>query len=375
MEPDHHHSLFSEGETGEASSASSQACEGEGATGRAILLTPPGGAAIAVVRIVGADVERFLQRHFSRAVPEGRAVHGELRDGDRIIDDPVIVRPRPGVADINLHGGPWIIHSTLELLARGGFAVVHAHQPQVLDEAVDADTAIEREVLIHLPLARTELTLRVLLAQPAAWETLLAEVERDLSASRPRIQRMLEDRSLIHLLHPPRVAIIGPPNAGKSTLANQLFAQERSITADLAGTTRDWVGEIANVNGLAVMLVDTPGLRETTDPIEQIAIERSGGQIERADLIVLVLDPTQPPEPDQRRLLDRYPHALLVVNKSDRQPAWRLPGPPALHTVATTGEGIEAVRIAIAGHFGCDGIDAAQPRVWTDRQRKLLSAS
>ena len=132
------------------------------------------------------------------------------------------------------------------------------------------------------------------------------------------VVRIRDDHSLYWLLHPPRVAIIGVPNAGKSTLANRLFAQERSITADLPGTTRDWVGEIANVDGLAVMLVDTPGLRHTDDPIESEAIRRSKGQIERADLVVLVLDVTQPRDPDQLALEAAHRCALVVVNKSDQ---------------------------------------------------------
>ena len=116
---------------------------------------------------------------------------------------------------------------------------------------------LEREMLAHLPLARTELGVRVLLAQTGR----LGGLRRGAAAGSGRDagRELLADRSLWWLLHPPRVAIVGAANAGKSTLANQLFAQERSITADLPGTTRDWVGEVADIDGLPVMLVDTPG--------------------------------------------------------------------------------------------------------------------
>jgi tRNA modification GTPase len=183
---------------------------------------------------------------------------------------------------------------------------------------------------------------------------------------------ILEDRSLHWLLHPPRVAIIGIPNVGKSTLANQLFAQERSITADLPGTTRDWVGEIANLDGLAVMLVDTPGLRETHDPIEREAIARSREVVSAADLVVLVLDPTQPREPGQAALERADPGALRVLNKSDRIGGWQV-DEPVLHTVATTGRGIDALRTAIREHFlGPAPFDVSRPRCWTERQRSQL---
>ena len=110
--------------------------------------------------------------------------------------------------------------------------------------------------------------------------------EREQESAAADLPAILADRSLWWLLHPPRVAIVGRPNVGKSTLANQLFARERSITADLPGTTRDWVGELADVNGLAVMLVDTPGLRDAADPIERAAIAGARGQIAAADLVV-----------------------------------------------------------------------------------------
>src|SRR5690606_12064877 len=105
-----------------------------------------------------------------------------------------------------------------------------------------------------------------------------------------------------------------------STLANQLFAQERSITADLPGTTRDWVGEIANLDGLAVMLIDTPGLRMTDDLVEREAIERSGQQVRAADLVVVVLDASVPAA-EQLAHRQAHPNALIVVNKCDRA-AW-----------------------------------------------------
>ena len=165
----------------------------------------------------------------------------------------------------------------------------------------------------------------------------------------------------------------GAANVGKSTLANQLFGQERSITADIAGTTRDWVGEIANVNGLPVMLVDTPGLRTTEDPIEHAAIERSRARIEMAELIVLVLDATRPMEPGQAPLLKAYPRALRVVNKCDQTWAWQESETVAIHTIATTGEGVDDLRRAIAGHFGCADVDPETPRWWTQRQREILT--
>jgi tRNA modification GTPase len=349
---------------------------------RALLLTPPGGAAIAVVRLAGPGVPGFLSAHFNRPVKPGRAVHGELSDagrGSRVLDDPVVTSWQNGdgdpVADLCLHGGPWLVQSVLGLAARAGFKILPPTGPGagLPAEAVDAGDEWERDALAHLPLALTELGVRALLAQPAAW----AALQREMSAGEvgpERWRRILDDRALWWLLHPPRVAIVGPPNVGKSTMANQLFAQERSITADLPGTTRDWVGEVADVNGLPVMLVDTPGLRPTADPIESSAITRAGEQIAAADLVLVVTDATRPRDAEQAALLHQYPNAIHVLNKCDKcnrinPTESEEVTPTAIRTIATRGEGVESLRRAIASRFGCDALDPSQPRWWTQEQR------
>ena len=334
---------------------------------RALLLTGPGPGAIAVVRLSGPGVRAFVASHFSGVAGDGRAVHGTMRDGAAVIDDPVVVFDEPrALADVSLHGGAWVVRAFLELARRDGFEIVDRADAPLDGGAVDASSPLEAEVLTHLPLARTELALRVLLAQPRAWERLRA------SADPQEIERALADRALHRLLHPPRVALVGPANAGKSTLANQLFAQERSITADQPGTTRDWVGEIANLDGLAVMLVDTPGLRETRDAIESEAIALAKRQIERADLVVLVLDATRPLEPEQAALLPRFPEAVRVANKVDRPEAFNVAALRAINTVATTGQGMDELRGAIRRNFGCQDVQVDRPRWWTERQRTLL---
>ena len=235
-------------------------------------------------------------------------------------------------------------------------------------EAIDAATEIEREILAYIPLARTDLAIQTLLAQSDAWKHLEQLTPPEL---RVLAATMLADRSLSALLYPPRIAIAGIPNVGKSTLANQLFAQERSITADIPGTTRDWVGEIANIDGLAVLLIDTPGIRLTDDPIESQAIQRGGDELRAADLVILVLDATVPLEPDQSEMLAQFPDALRVNNKSDRPAVWDLATVSGLPTIAITGAGIDALRAAVKARFGVDA-EIHRARCWTPRQRERL---
>jgi small GTP-binding protein len=318
----------------------------------AMVLTPKGVGAIAVIRLKGVRVDSFLATYFSKKVIEGKVVHGEIRDGGKVIDDAVVVRCGEFV-DLNVHGGVWVVKSVLDLAQREGFEIVEDAL-----EMMDGGTVLEREVMSALPLAGTELGLRVLLGQVEAWKN--SKVD-------------LEDRSLWWLLHPPRVAIVGVANVGKSTLANQLFARERSITADVPGTTRDWVGEMANLDGLMVMLVDTPGVRKTEDEIEDRAIAGSREQIEAADLVVVVVDHTQAAA-GQIELARQYSNGIVVANKKDRAGVWDVGMyfKDAVRTVARSGEGLDALKREIQRRFGVENMDLKRARWWTERQREEL---
>jgi tRNA modification GTPase len=361
-----------------------------------MMLTPAGAAAIAVMRISGPRTREFLASYFSREAISGKPVHGILSfvgDGNgkgSTIDDPVVVIAEDGSwADICLHGGPAILAAALGLAEQEGFEIQSSLVVDAQFGAPIRDIAIqptksllEQEMLAWLPMARTELALRILLDHPSAWEAagILFDAESgpakpfaEIPAINPAV--ILADRSLWHLLRPPRVAIIGVPNAGKSTLANQLFGQQRSITADVPGTTRDWVGEMANINGLAVMLVDTPGIRQADDPLESAAIANSAGEIQRSDLVVLVLDASQGIE-SQISLRQAWPDALLTINKIDRPPAWDIAKIDGVKISAKTGEGVDQLRKKIAGYFGIDdksSATATRPRFWTDRQKNVLT--
>jgi tRNA modification GTPase len=338
----------------------------------AILMTPPGSAAIAVVRLSGPRVPLFLKDHFPRPVAIGRCIHGNLTDGSRIIDDALVVLCDETTADINLHGGHWVVQSTLDLAAREGFTVQSSTEAPAPLTSTEAPSELEREVLSRLPSARTETGVRVLLSQKAAWDHFKSEISNDPSPGE-RIRHILADNTLRHLLNPLTVAIVGAANVGKSTLANQLFARERSIAADMPGTTRDWVGELANIDGLPVMLLDTPGIREADDEIERTAIERSRGEIERADQVVLVLDASRPLEGEQQQLIDQFPTAVRIANKADRSVGWNKSDLVELSTVATTGQGISKLRRALIKCF-CreEEISIRAPRCWTVRQAAIL---
>ena len=142
------------------------------------------------------------------------------------------------------------------------------------------------------------------------------------------------------------------------------------MTADVPGTTRDWVGEVANLDGLAVVLVDTPGVRETGDAVEAEAIGRAREEGGRAGLVVVVTDASRASE-GERGLVGAFPGALYVANKADL--AHGAVGEGRLGTVGTTGQGVDELRRVIRERFlGGGEFDAGRARWWTERQREIL---
>ena len=317
------------------------------------ILTAAGASALAAVRISGPDARLFVERRFSKPLLVGRCVHGDFRDDAGVIDDPVCVLNADGSVDVTLHGNPRIVEIVVDLARASGFAA------DLRSEA----TTIDEEVRDALPLVRTERAARTLLAQPAAWSRLDPQ-------TLPPAERVavLRDRSLTHLLTPPTIAIVGVPNAGKSTLANVLFGTRRSIVSDVPGTTRDWVGEPADLDGLVVTLVDTPGVRETTDAIERAAIERSATPIAAADVVVFLLDATRD-DAAQQALVARFDCPIVAANKTDVAPAPH----GAIPLVARDGVGVDTLIRAIHDRLGMNDRPFDAPRAWTSRQLAALS--
>jgi tRNA modification GTPase len=152
-----------------------------------------------------------------------------------------------------------------------------------------------------------------------------------------------------------RIAIVGRPNVGKSSLLNALLKRNRAIVTDLAGTTRDTIEESFDLEGRKVVLIDTAGLRETTDAIEKIGIERTHAEIERADLTLLVFDLEQGWTDDDQRFARTYRHAMILGNKFDKaRPDLEI----AMGVSARTGAGLDKLLNEVAKQ-----IDSQSPEI------------
>ncbi|MBM4105137.1 MAG: GTP-binding protein [Phycisphaerae bacterium] len=262
----------------------------------------PGAIAIIVVEGSPDPLDRAL-----RSITGGSTstAVGEVRLRSLAgVDEGIVARPSDHAVWLMPHGGSRIIARLREALVAAG---VEWRDHASIDPASawpEAADEVERAMLAMLATAASPLAVPFLLDQPRRWR---GHVPGEfLDAERGgRLRRLLD---------PPRVALVGPPNAGKSTLTNALAGREVAIAHDEPGTTRDFTSTRIDLAGLVVEWLDCPGLRDAEDPIERAAIEIADSAIATADLVVLLAGPGQrwsTPRIDPRAAV------LRVRSKSD----------------------------------------------------------
>lgn len=162
-------------------------------------------------------------------------------------------------------------------------------------------------------------------------------------------------------------AIAGTPNAGKSSLLNRLLETDRAIVTDVPGTTRDVIEEWITINGVPICLVDTAGIRETEDAVEQIGVCRAKEYMEKADIILVVVDQSRPLQEEDRQILSsaQGKPALIVLNKEDLQAAFDVKsleqyGLPMVSISASTGAGMDVLKETMLSLALQQGLTASQ---------------
>jgi tRNA modification GTPase len=321
----------------------------------AACLTPPGQGAIAVLAVYGPaalELVRPLFRTRRGAELPTEPIAGRFHLGRLGGDDVVLavkrLKPIPFI-EIPCHGGRAVVRMLLDLLAQRGARVVDWRE---FLRRTDADP-LRAAAAVALAEAPTVRTAAILLDQyhgalSRALESATAALDRGDDAAAKLILTDLASRAALgrRLTMPWRVAVVGPPNVGKSSLVNALAGYRRSVVAPTPGTTRDVVTTQLAIDGWPVELADTAGQRAAAESLEAEGVAKARAAAAAADLRLWVLDASTPPVwPDAAA-----GEVRLVVNKNDLPAAWDLKeAGEAVRVSARTGEGVEALCAALSG--------------------------
>lgn len=331
----------------------------------AAVATPSGEGGIAIIRVSGPEAVSIVDQLYkgkhrlsdvnSHTIHYGRI---QTRSGKETIDEVMVsvmrapkTYTREDVVEINCHGGIVAVRRILQEVLRAGARLAEPGEftkRAFLNGRIDLSQA---EAVIDLIRAKTDLAARQAVSQmegklsrlikplrqrllellasievnidypeydaeEVTFSVVVAEGKQILS----EIQRLLKTAERGKILREGvRTAIVGRPNVGKSSLLNAFLQENRAIVTDIPGTTRDVIEEYVNVRGVPLRLVDTAGIRETEDVVEQIGVKRSEEAMQTADLLFVVLNNGEPLTAEDRRLLAQVKDrkAIVIVNKMD----------------------------------------------------------
>ena len=376
------------------------------------IATPPGRGGLGVIRISGRDAERLASKLIDRSQPlKPRHATFAKRDDDHVV---VTLFDAPHsytgehVVEISAHGSPVVLNSILRAaidagarLAEPGEFTLRAFlngkldliQAEAVADLIDAVTPLQArtafdqlegtltkaigeidQALFDI-IAKLEASLDFpdegyhFVAPKQAGESIARVIERiDVLLAQAARGRLVREGA--------QVAIVGAPNVGKSSLFNALLNTDRAIVTAIPGTTRDLLAERADIGGLSLALIDTAGVRETSDVVEREGVARARGTIGVADLTIVVLDGARPLSKDDRELLEATASRsrVVVLNKSDlpRVVGENFSSPGALAISAKTGDGLSELIDAIASALSSNDSRRDTPAITNVRHAVLL---
>jgi tRNA modification GTPase len=333
------------------------------------IATPPGEGAIGMIRLSGSDAILIAAKIFAGKDLTAQATHtlhfGKIVDGDKVVDEVVAsIYKGPksytgeNIVELSCHGSDYILQQVMNLcmangarMAKPGEFTLRAFlkgkmdltQAEAVADLIASNSGTAHRAAIHNLRGGFSEDLKQLREQLIMFSALM-ELELDFSeedvefADRTRFyelirqltyaaQQLADSFRLGNVIrNGVKVAIIGQPNAGKSTLLNALLNEDRAIVSEIAGTTRDTIEEVLNINGILFRLIDTAGIREhSIDIIELKGMERSLEAMNKADIVVYLFDVLNTAAEDIQKQIDVFSagnsNYLLVGNKVDAEGA------------------------------------------------------
>lgn len=329
------------------------------------ICTPQGQGALGIIRISGAEAITITQKIFSKNIINAKgytAHYGNIIKGNEILDEVIInifrtphSFTKEDVVEISCHGSPYILEQVLQLIVENGARLAEAGeftkraflngaidlaQAEAVADLIAAESAAAHKVALKQLKGGFSAELKMLREKLLNFVSLI-ELELDFAeedvefADRTQLKKLIHEilAHLTQLISSFRlgnaikkgvpVAIVGKPNAGKSTLLNALLGEEKAIVSHIAGTTRDVIEDVIQIGGILFRFMDTAGLRETEDFVEKIGVERALEKMKEAQIILLIYDAATENLAEMHQLATTYQakHAetqlILVANKVD----------------------------------------------------------
>ena len=393
------------------------------------LATPTGRSGIGVIRLSGPDALPIAAKLVGddSFAPEPRSAHlRQLYDGGEVVDEAIVTYFKAphsftgeDVVEISCHGSPVLLRQVIDIclvqdarmadagefslraLANGRMDLAEAEAIRDLIEA--QTTASARQAIRQL---RGELSNELqplkdkLLDVIVILESALEFVEDDLpemqaESVKEKLREIANETDELATTYKAgklirdglRVAIVGRPNVGKSSLFNRLLGTDRAIVTEIAGTTRDQLHERFTIGDIPISLIDTAGLRETSDTVESIGVERSKAIMADADLVLVMLDASEEITDEDHAIIDSVNGLTFIValNKIDKRPSYDIDHMIAAEhsslahlrdklvpVSAKTGEGIDELEKAIVAPFSAEDAATSGFLVTDARHHDLL---
>ncbi|MGA9270468.1 MAG: tRNA uridine-5-carboxymethylaminomethyl(34) synthesis GTPase MnmE [Lutimonas sp.] len=395
------------------------------------LATAYGVGAIAVIRLSGEDAidlvsDYFQGRSKSKVLKDQKShtVHlGLIKDGDRTLDEVLTTIFRAphsytgeNVVEISCHGSTFIQQEILQLFLKKG--VRHADageftlraflngkmdlsQAEAVADLIASDSQASHDLALQQMRGGFSSEIAALRDQLVHFASMIeleldfveedvefadrAEFQKLIHKIRQVVKRLIDSFSLGNVLkNGIPVAIVGEPNVGKSTLLNALLNEEKAIVSDIAGTTRDAIEDEMNLNGVNYRFIDTAGIRETSDVVESIGIQKTFENIEKAQLVLQLIDGEKAEfdrvETEVSVLQKKYPakKVLTLINKSDKISAenrtqFKENHPNWLLISAKTKEGLDSLLEHLSNLVNTGALSNQQTVVSNSRHFEALS--
>lgn len=392
------------------------------------IATPLGEGGISIIRVSGSDSLKIINKIFKGKnacdildMKSYTMRYGHICDiNSRFEIDEVIISYMKGprsftaedVVEVNCHGGVVSTGRVLEEIIKAGARIAEPGEftkRAFLNGRIDLSQA---EAVMDIIRAKTDLSMKSAVMQSSGAlskeigklreymlntlalieysvdfteddeepdETIPIRVGEQLTIAIKDMKKLLEGANEGRIIRDGlKLAIIGKPNVGKSSLLNCLLKEKRAIVTDIPGTTRDIIEEFISLDGIPVKITDTAGIRETEDEVEKIGVERSREKIDEADLIVLMLDSSRPLEIEDREIIDKVKDKKYVVlmNKNDLEKKISDEDIKDLKNViyisAKTGFGIDELKEKVKELFFNGEVDSESMIISNNRHKQAL---